>query len=468
MEGHALQFRGDSFAEAETIPCFTAIFRDSQIFLVEAHGCHSLPSLRIRKKQRVAPNILPAIDARYGLSTIGRFSFVPEGLTSEAICVVVDSLGEANAREGVWCAIDALGRVDLQPEIHELIHKILVQARSYENSPRRFASSDWFQQVRSWTECCLAMRDWAIDGPATQFNMGPDFSLLRFQTTGPVVWFKAVGSPNEREFTVTQKLASMRLPHVPEILDVQPSWNAWMMPEAPGCSVDESHAKDKWLVVARSLAELQLAAATHTTCLLAEGCIDLRTSSLLRQIEPYLSGVAQLMAMQKSAAVRRLELEDLLLMERRLKAACRQAEASCIPDTLGHSDFNAGNIFVGRDDVTFLDWAQGHVGFPFLTLEYLLLLVRRVSRFDQGERLAALREYLRPWESICSGEQIVRALEVTPILAVFAYALVCGGSRQEVYTGAAQLPGYLRALARRVHLEAKKLGSGSKISRSEI
>jgi hypothetical protein len=290
-----------------------------------------------------------------------------------------------------------------------------------------------------------------------QYNMGPDFSLLRFDTNGPGVWFKAVGHPNVREFDITLKLAELRLPHVPEILATHTTWRALLMGEARGGTLDESDEQGEWATVARSLAELQLASIPHVGTLLAAGCTDLRIANLRDAIETYLSRIALLMELQSGRQTRRLGSDDLRLIERRLRAACRQVEALSFPETLGHSDFNAGNVLVHREEAVFLDWVQGHIGPPFLTLEYLLLLVRRTFPDDIARLDAARQEYLRLWEPVCSARQIAAALEVAPLLAVFAYALVCDNSQQEIRDTRPEFAGYRRSLARRMHAEAEKL-----------
>jgi len=384
-----------------------------------------------------------------------------EQIESTDCCVVLDLRGPQDTLSiaGIWMPIH-----EIQWNLFELsarngLRQALRQIRLYAEGTLsgRFTLPGWFDEISKWTEKQLVDRGLRLTGRSRQFNMGPDFSLVRYETSGASVWFKAVGEPNLREFDITTRLAELRLPHIPEVLCTHASWRAWLMFEARGNALDECGAKDKWPTVANSLAHLQLASVPHTTDLLDAGCIDLRTTTIASHIEPYLSSVSHLMSLQTSTQARRLVLDDLHLMERQLRASCRSIEALALPESIGHCDFNAGNVFVDRGEAVFLDWAQAYVGTPFLMLEYLLLLVRRSLRRPDSEIDIVRQEYLGIWEQRCSPRKIADALKFIPLLAAFSYALVCGGSQQKIQEGNRGLAGYLRALARRIHLEAEIL-----------
>jgi Phosphotransferase enzyme family len=461
MQAEREQLASYSLVGGETTPYLVAIMRgdDTHILLLERNSRLFLPAFSVPRKQRVAPNLLAAVRDRLGLYVVCRFSFAFSRPEHEVACVVLDRLGVSSQNEGLWMTLSEVRKEHCDLSTWEALEEIRERIRLHAegNPARTFVSARWFDEVSTWIDTCLQRRGMRLNGLSAQYNMGPDFSLLRVNTSGSGMWFKAVGCPNLREFHLTRKLAELALPHLPEILDVHVPWNAWLMAEAKGCALDESDESEKWPTVARCLAELQLASVPHTGALLASGCVDLRTVSLEDQIEPYLRGVAHLMESQQSNKVRKLEPDDLRLIGRHLRTACRQVEGLLLPETLGHSDFSDGNIFVNRQGTTFLDWAQGHIGNPFLTFEYLLLLLRRATSDDVQQSTAVRREYLRPWEAVCSHREIALSVEAAPLLAVFAYALVCGGSRQDAPSDDSRIAGYLRALARRLHLEAVRL-----------
>jgi hypothetical protein len=313
----------------------------------------------------------------------------------------------------------------------------------------------WLDEVRDWTTACLAPRGLELSGGWTQYNMGPNFSLLRFDTSGSPVWFKAVGHPNSREFDITLCLAALGIPHIPRTFASRSDWHAWLSFAADGRHPDETGEEDRWKIVARCLARLQIQSLGHAGALLRSGCQDLRTEALDAAIEPCVGKFAALMEMQSVASPARLRAVDLRLIEKRLKAACRESAVLEAPSALGHSDFNAGNILVDRRQACFLDWAQAHVGSPFLTLEYLTLLIGRCAS-GAAERVHDLRsEYLRPWRKFCSAAQIARLADLTPLLAVFAYAVVCLGGCEDIRDLSVKQAGYIRSLARRALREAQ-------------
>src|SRR5206468_4501084 len=125
-----------------------------------------------------------------------------------------------------------------------------------------------------------------------------------------------------------------------------------------------------------------------------------------------------------------------------------------IPDTLGHSDFNPGNILVGSKRCTFIDWAEAHVSHPFLTFEYLISHLRKdcppLARFEGAIRSA----YAQRWRSVSLSEHVSEAFLFSPLVAVFAYAVAGNSWREPERLEIPQVPGYLRSLTRRMKQEA--------------
>jgi hypothetical protein len=140
-----------------------------------------------------------------------------------------------------------------------------------------------------------------------------------------------------------------------------------------------------------------------------------------------------------------------------LKDALRCLGALRIPDTLGHSDFNPGNIIVGPERCTFLDWAEAHVGHPFLTYEYFLAHLRKDYPHLaplEGDLRAA---YSRIWSSVASPEQIAQAYSFSRLVAVYAYTASSNVWRDPERLKVPGFQGYLRSLTRRMKQEADSI-----------
>jgi len=216
-----------------------------------------------------------------------------------------------------------------------------------------------------------------LTGSFRQLNASPSFCLIRFETDGHAIWFKAVGEPNQREFAVTCLLSRLFPSQVPRVLAIRPEWNGWLTREAEGdllCDVEEIRA---WRRVAAELAEMQINSCNQASELLAAGARDLRVDTLSKLIRHFVDTTQQLMQRQSKIPPPILEPKELLLLGDSIRAAFDVVERSGIPNTLGHLDFDPGNVVVSPQSCVFLDWAEAYVGNPFLTFQYLLEHYRR-------------------------------------------------------------------------------------------
>jgi aminoglycoside phosphotransferase (APT) family kinase protein len=118
---------------------------------------------------------------------------------------------------------------------------------------------------------------------------------------------------------------------------------------------------------------------------------------------------------------------------------------------------NPGNIIVGPERCLFIDWAEAHVGHPFLTFEYFLAHLRKdypqVAPFATEFRAC----YSHAWGSIASPEQIAEIYLYSPLIAVYAYAARSHVWRDSERRKVPGFQGYLRSLTRRMKREADLL-----------
>ena len=95
-----------------------------------------------------------------------------------------------------------------------------------------FTCLGWFDELREWVEEVIEPLGFHLNGSFRQLNASPSFSLIRFETDGPALWFKAVGEPNQKEFPITCVLAQLFPGDVPSVLATRPEWNGWLTREA--------------------------------------------------------------------------------------------------------------------------------------------------------------------------------------------------------------------------------------------
>lgn len=455
--------RQDQSCNVQTQCCYAVMTRhdDGEILLSRDRDCFSIPAFEIPQRQRVAPNLLSAIQTHFGFCAVCRFSLPVPDSDSDGRCVVLEVLNDRPVRgRSVWIPVPEIewNRIE-PPAARDILWKALARATAYNAGlvAGRFVRPGWLEEVLSWARACLASHSMELRGAWSQYNMGPDYSLISLDTDGRAVWFKAVGEANLREFSITKQLADLRLPHLPPLLAVHRDWHAWLMFDCGANFLDGSASRNQWEAAARGLAELQVASVSGCRPLAEAGCQDLRMPVLRDAIEPFLSGISVLMRRQQTVPPRRLNINDLRLIERWVKASCRDLEILGIPDSLGHSDLNSGNVLFDDGGSVFIDWMQGHLGHPFLTFEYLLALNRRLLPADIALTDALRQEYLGCWRDVCSVRQLKQSLKLIPLVAPLAYALSCHDLREGADGVRPELAALLRSLARRMRAEAERL-----------
>jgi hypothetical protein len=320
-----------------------------------------------------------------------------------------------------------------------------------------FAHLSWFEDLCQWVGEAIASRGLHLNGNFRQLNASPGFSLVRFETDGPAVWFKAVGEPNQCEFPVTLALARLLPSYIPQVLAVRPAWNGWLMSEAEGTNLAETTDRSLWETAAEALAKLQIESMNSQREFVDCGAHDLRIRTLRDLASPFMDVMAQLMKKQSKTPPAVVADIELRLLQDRLQDALSTLGDLGIPDTLGHLDLNPGNLIVSDSRCLFLDWAEAYVGQPFFTFQYLLEHHRRMGSVDSISEERLLTAYLAPWEQVASRNCVEEAMLLAPLVAVFAYAVGAGAWMQPERLSDPKAAGYLRSLVRRMNREANEL-----------
>jgi hypothetical protein len=325
---------------------------------------------------------------------------------------------------------------------------------------RPFARLGWFEALRAWVSETIAPLGLNLGAGFDQFNASPSFSLIRFATSGRPIWFKAVGEPSLHEYHLTGLLAQVLPDFVAPVMARRADWHGWLSPEIPGEGLAESRVLANWKSAADSLARLQIASVDSTNQLLAVGARDLRVARLGELRLPFFEELARLMEEQAKFPPPPLSPSELHWLSREIEECLAEMNALNLPDTLGSCDLNPGNVIVAGDRATFLDWSEAYVGQPFFSLAYVQEHFRR--SLPASDETEFVESYLSPWRSRVPAEHIAVAVETVPLLAAFAYAAGCNLARDDASIPNPAKSGYLRALGRRMHLEARKRGQGRK------
>lgn len=434
----------------------------TEVLLIRDDQRLMLPAVEIPRWQRVAENLTAAFKANWGVEVVCLFEPPTEplpaaGVTRYEATEYLRTSGNPKIPMQ-WVPVSAL-RPDSLAEGRDYAAVQQVVGVSNAGSKRArvgpFGRLGWFGELQDWIKSVVEPMGFHLTGMFRQLNASPSFSLVRFETDGAALWFKAVGEPNQRESGITSTLARLFPRYLPCIVATRPDWNGWITREAEGKLLCDTPGPRPWHKVAFDLAELQVHSSGSVQAILANGAHDLRLGSLSKQIPPFVDAAQQIMERQAKTPPPVLGRKELLLLADRICNAFDLIKRFAVPDALGHLDFNPGNVIVSAKGSIFLDWAEAYVGNPFLTLQYLLEHFRRRDGNDSiSSELELVNSYVVPWLRSLSREAIDAALAVSPLIAVFSYATATGMLTDEKRLENAHFAGYMRSLVRRMDREA--------------
>jgi hypothetical protein len=434
----------------------------AELLVVPRGSGWALPEVAVRPDQRLAEQLTARTRESRQLETY--CLFVP-GLANtreaapETGYAVMESLlqnGKAPADTFWMLSRVALRKGTLESHERAIVQSSLEEMERYTAEPNRgpFGRPDWVKELFQWIQEHIGPLGLRVTGAFNQLNGSTAFSLMRIETSGPAVWFKATGEPNRHELPVSVTLARLFPRFVPALLGVHSAWNGWLSREAPGATLDNFGDVSAWARTARTLAELQIASVGKSDDLLDSGCKDLRMQRLIGEIDLFVASMSESMAMQKTEPPAVLTNSELRILGEELKEACSALEGFGLPDTLGHIDFNPGNILVSPEACFFLDWAEACVANPFITFAYLREHSERQHLEGAGAVETMTAAYLEPWCAFFSSRDLERGMTFSSLVAVFAYAVSGNAWRSRAASRNPALAPYLRSLTRRMHRDA--------------
>lgn len=291
-------------AETNTYGVIVTRRNASEILLWRSGSGLAMPGVEILPQQRLAEQLTGEVSRAWGVETY--CLLIPNLPTctrdGKRKCAVMESVRQKDdAPTGtLWVrrvAVDGCVEASEARLIQDAIEELDTYATNEET--RRFARAGWLEELFRWTQEQIAPLGLALTGAFRQLNASPTFSLIRLETDGGAVWFKATGEPNSHELRVTVALARLFPTSLPQILGVHQRWNGWLSAEVAGTSLDQITDFSAWERVADELAELQIASIGKTAELLQTARIkDHRLPRLAEWIDPFLSRMNELMAAQ--------------------------------------------------------------------------------------------------------------------------------------------------------------------------
>jgi hypothetical protein len=276
----------------------------TEVLLKTGEAGLAFPAVEIPRWERLAENLTAAVKEDWGCDAICLFTpnlSLKDGNSNGKHYEVMECWCDgARTSETVWKSTPSLSAGSFLDEAElRILGQSLVQLDQYESDPSSpFARRGWLAELRCWTAEIIRPFGLELTGPFCQYNASPSFSLVRFETSGPAVWFKAVGEPNQREFPIMLTLSRQFPKYLPELLGGRADWNGWLSLEAPGTNLRETREIALWQSAAESLARLQMESVATMKAILDAGAHDLRTETLSGLVQPFLAVIAQLMEQQ--------------------------------------------------------------------------------------------------------------------------------------------------------------------------
>ncbi|HEY5214715.1 MAG TPA: phosphotransferase [Acidobacteriaceae bacterium] len=423
------------------------------LLAVDGAGELRLPSINVPANTRVVPRLHKVMVTGWGIhGLVLDFLSMEEGSSP---CAIVELISE-NAPSALRAAsVEQISESDLSERERALLYALL---RGETESP--FSRLGWLAEATHWVEQATGATITSMLD-IEQFNAGGAFALLRFpMRNGRSYWLKATGWPNAHELPVTLFLSKLCPGHLPEILDVRPAWNAWIMPDKrtsdPMLPAVPAQCLALLECAVTAMAELQVRTIGCNAELLAAGGFDQRVGVLRADSELLFERIREAMSLQTSTKAPRIEGERLVRLHRTFDATCDFVEEMAIPATVLHGDMNAGNVLYDDGHCQFIDWSEAYIGYPLVTLQHLLLLnqpgdVQLKTRWDR----TLIDRYRAVMNEVCSQNAMDQGIACMPIIAA---ASAMYGRGEWLRSSIANNPHrqvYVRTLARHMDQAAR-------------
>lgn len=430
----------------------------SDVFLRKYEGRWSLPEVQIPKFSRVFAEIGDRIHKSWGINCSLLLSTPTLFAEARTFYAAVEVPEDCEQLHGLTkrSPSEAFGLLDDRKDAAFLKSCIAQLLDTEAPSDRRpFTQLGWIYKVQDWVRRVLGAAQLVS---FAQLSGSNDTCIIRFATTHRTLWYKAVGLSDPKEFSITCALSEWLPQYLPRILAFDPNLNAWLMESGGEATLGDYVGFDAWVSAARGLAEMQIGSISRAQCLLKEGAADVRARALETLIPPFFEVMSSLMEQQVKQSPAPLSLQELNDLSGVLRNALVELAGLGVPDVIGHSDFNPGNILLDGDRSVFIDWSSAHVGAPTLTLEYLIAHLKKSHGFACLEEEQLLRKKFRDqWSYIIPESAWSRLLELSPVVAVFASAISDGAWSDQARIVLPGISGYLRSLVRIMNREAKLL-----------
>lgn len=266
----------------------------------------------------------------------------------------------------------------------------------------------WLAEAHVWIEVRVAQLGGSVVGAIDQHHVYPWSTVMRVPTSSGDVYFKANSEASLWEAALVTLLAARRPDCVPPLLAVDLD-HGWMLMADAGTRVREIVERERdltrWLEILPLYAGLQIDLAVDADEMLALGVPDLRLSRLPAGYEEMLDSLRDLQSRDRRRLVGNVS---------RVRELCDEMAGYGLPETIQHTDFHDGQVFVRDGRYLLLDWGDACVSHPFFTLAVTLegVLAWGLDDIQGSVDVTPFRDaYLVPFEQIAGNTNLRAASE---------------------------------------------------------
>jgi hypothetical protein len=415
-----------------------------KVLMCEANGTLRFPRVVVSPKARPARQLCAELKRLWGIAVL----ILDDLGSSTPTCVAAELLSSQGASAFLRVNATEIPNGEISDEGQLDLLKVL------EDQGRGpFSHIGWIDEAMAWIEETTGLKPCAKED-LEQYNAGATYTLVRFPVdSGNSYWLKATGVRHAHERRLTHLLSDIAPDCLPRFLNDKPEWNAWLTTGA-GHSLAAMPTEPKELLrllgaAVETLAKLQTKTAEMEAELLQAGAFDQRLSVLCNQAHLLFEHVTEAMALQISTKATKLPPKRLGEIRRIFEDTCTWLESQALPTTILHNDMNLGNLAFADNGCHLLDWAEGYVGHPLVTLQHLLLLNPIV---DTGTKASVNRilkhRYSHAMREVCDPSLLESSFRFMPLVAATSALYGRGDWLQSDTTHSTTRHAYSRMLAR--------------------
>lgn len=271
---------------------------------------------------------------------------------------------------------------------------------------------EWLAGAHAWIRESLDAAGITLTGPIEQFHARIWSTVMKFDTSAGLHYFKACDPTAEVRMTVY--LRSIQPENIPDLVAADEARGWMIMPDAGPMLRDFLKTPADLSILEPALsqyANLQIAVSERPEHFLDLGALDRRLDRL-PALASEMFADQQILRIGQEPGVTPAEHRRLLDTLPRYAEMCQFLRSRRVPQTLHHDDFHDGNIFVsgepGHRRFTFSDWGESCLAHPFFSIMLCLRIVAWHAGFpDEATEapdrmppeLNHLRDvYLAPWQ----------------------------------------------------------------------